>query len=241
MNKTLEHKIHYYFGNNKKLTKTEFVLAIKKDFPSWSGNTINMYLSQLKKDGIIHNPSRGIYELGSSESFKPPITPTLRKFYNKIHKQYPFVNCCVWNTSWINDLMRHQPFKTYTVIEVEKEAAEQIFNSFNENLKNIFLNPDSEIFERYISYTDEAIIVKNLISEAPIEKADKIIVPTLEKLLVDMLVDTQLFAAQQGEIDFIFRTALEKYPINRLKMKRYAMRRNRESELENIINIMSAK
>jgi hypothetical protein len=29
LNKTLEHKIHYYFGNNKKLSKQEFVLAIK--------------------------------------------------------------------------------------------------------------------------------------------------------------------------------------------------------------------
>lgn len=241
MNKTLEHKIHYYFGNNKKLSKPEFVLAIKKDFPSWSGNTINMYLSQLKKEGIIHNTSRGIYELGSSEKFKPMITPSLKKIYNRIHKDYPFVNYCVWNTSWINDLMRHQPFKTYTVIEVEKEAVEQIFNSFNDNFKNVYLNPDEEIFDRYISYADEVIIIKNLISEAPIETTDKVSIPTLEKLLVDMLIDDRLFAAQQGEIDFIFKTALQKYPLNRLKMKRYAMRRNREHELENIFNIISAK
>lgn len=241
MNKSLEHKIHYYFGNNKKLSKPEFVLAIKKDFPSWSGNTINMYLSQLKKEGIIHNTSRGIYELGSSEKFKPIITPSLKKIYNRIHKDYPFVNYCVWNTSWINDLMRHQPFKTYTVIEVEKEAVEQIFNSFNDNFKNVYLNPDEEIFDRYISYTDEVIIIKNLISEAPIETTDKVSIPTLEKLLVDMLIDDRLFAAQQGEIDFIFKTALQKYPLNRLKMKRYAMRRNREHELENIFNIISAK
>ncbi|MGO4770888.1 DUF6577 family protein [Flavobacterium sp. W22_SRS_FK3] len=241
MNKTLEHKIHYYFGNNKKLSKPEFVLAIKKDFPSWSGNTINMYLSQLKKEGIIHNTSRGIYELGSSEKFKPMITPSLKKIYNRIHKDYPFVNYCVWNTSWINDLMRHQPFKTYTVIEVEKEAVEQIFNSFNDNFKNVYLNPDEEIFDRYISYADDVIIIKNLISEAPIETTDKVSIPTLEKLLVDMLIDDRLFAAQQGEIDFIFKTALQKYPLNRLKMKRYAMRRNREHELENIFNIISAK
>ncbi|SHM51860.1 DUF6577 family protein [Flavobacterium saccharophilum] len=241
MNKALEHKIHYYFGNNKKLSKPEFVLAIKKDFPSWSGNTINMYLSQLKKEGIIHNTSRGFYELGSSEKFKPMITPSLKKIYNRIHKDYPFVNYCVWNTSWINDLMRHQPFKTYTVIEVEKEAVEQIFNSFNDNFKNVYLNPDEEIFDRYISYADEVIIIKNLISEAPIEKTDKVSIPTLEKLLVDMLIDNRLFAAQQGEIDFIFKTALQKYPLNRLKMKRYAMRRNRENELQNIFNVISAK
>ncbi len=137
--------------------------------------------------------------------------------------------------------MLHQPFKQYSVIEVEKEAAEQVFNYLNENYKNVFLNPDNEIFELYISSLDEIIIVKNLISESPFEKINKINIPTLEKLLVDMLIDKELFAAQQGEIEFIFKTAFSKYALNKLQMKRYAMRRNREKKIENIINISLAK
>jgi hypothetical protein len=241
LNKAFENKIKYYFESKTKLSKQELILAIKKDFSNWSGNTINMYLSKLKKEGIINNSSRGVYELGRGEKFKPTINPLLKKIYTKINKEYPFVNCCVWSTSWLSDLMRHQPFKQYTVIEVEKEATEQIFNNLNDNFKNVFLNPDSEIFDRYISSADEVIIVKNLISEAPLEKIDKISIPTLEKLLVDMLIDEQLFAAQQGEIEFILKTAFGKYPINKLKMKRYAVRRNREIELEKIINISLAK
>jgi hypothetical protein len=58
---------------------------------------------------------------------------------------------------------------------------------------------------------------------------------------VDIIIDKELFAAQQGELDFIFKSAFDKYDINKAKMKRYAIRRNKESELERIININLAK
>ena len=241
MNKSLENKIESYFESTKRLSKHDFIGVILIDFPNWSNNTINMYLSKLKKEGKINNPSRGIYELGSSKKFNPLINASLKKIFLKINKEYPFINCCIWNTIWLNDLMQHQPFKNYTVIEVDKEASEQVFNFLSNNYKNVFLNPDSDIFNLYISALDEIIIIKNLISEAPIEKIDTIKIPTLEKLLVDMLIDEELFAAQQGEIEFIFKTALSKYVLNKLQMKRYAMRRNREKEIENIINISLAK
>ena len=58
---------------------------------------------------------------------------------------------------------------------------------------------------------------------------------------MDILIDVSLFAAQQGELSFIFKAAFDKYDINELKMKRYAARRNREEELERMINISLAK
>jgi hypothetical protein len=241
VNKTLGNKIDTYFKRKKSLSKEELVLAIGNDFPDWSSSTVKVYLSKLKKEGIVNNPSRGTYTISHEKAFNPEIPQNLKKIADKIQKEYPYVNSCVWNTIWLNDLMLHQPFKQYSVIEVEKEAAEQVFNYLNENYKNVFLNPDNEIFELYISSLDEIIIVKNLISESPFEKINKINIPTLEKLLVDMLVDKDLFAAQQGEIEFIFKTAFSKYALNKLQMKRYAMRRNREKEIENIINISLAK
>lgn len=241
MNKTLKDNIKIYFEKKKSLSKEELVLAIRNDFPDWTSSTVKVYLSKLKKEGVINNPSRGTYTISDEKTFNPEIPKNLKKIANKIQKEYPYITSCVWNTIWLNDLMRHQPFKSYTVIEVEKDTAEQVFNYLNDNYKNVFLNPDSKIFELYISSLGEIIIVKNLISEGPLEKTNKINIPTLEKLLVDMLIDKELFAAQQGEIEFIYKTAFSKYTINKLQMKRYAMRRNREKELENIITISLAK
>ena len=241
MTKTLENTIHNYFETENQLSREKLVQEIINDFPDLTESTITVYLSKLKKAGIINNPSRGIYTISSKSNFQPEINQGLKKVYNKIHKEFPFIKICVWNTKWINDLMRHQTFKNFTIVETEKEAAEQVFNSISESTKNVYLNPDEEIFERYISTnTGEVTLIKNLVTESPTMQINKIEIPSLEKLLVDMIIDKDLFAAQQGELDFIFNTAFKKYPVNIAKMKRYAMRRNREQEIENKINLVLA-
>ena len=239
MNKTLENKIDNYFERKDSLSKDELVLAIGNDFPDWASKTIKVYLSKLKKEGILNNPSRGTYTISDTKTFHPVIPQSLKIIAAKIQKEFPYAISCIWNTNWLHDLMRHQPFKEYTVIEVEKEAAEQVFNYLKENTKNVFLNPESKMFNFYINSLDKIILVKNLISEAPLKKVTNTNIPTIEKLLVDMLIDKELFAAQQGEIEFIFETAFKKYTINKMQMKRYAMRRNREKEVENIIRIVN--
>lgn len=237
MTKTIENTIQSYFKSLNQISREKLGNLIKKDFPELSEGTISVYLSKLKKAGIINNPERGVYSITDKEVFNPEINQNLKKTYNKIHKEFPFVDICVWNTKWLNDLMRHQPFKYYTVIEVEKEADEQIFNAISEWNKNVYFNPDEEILERYISSNSEEVtIIKNLVTEAPTSKRNKIEIPTLEKILVDIIIDKELFAAQQGELDIIYSTAFKKYAINTAKMKRYAIRRNKESEVEKMIS-----
>lgn len=237
MTKTIENRIQSYFKSINQISREKLGNLIKEDFPELSEGTITVYLSKLKKAGIINNPERGVYSITDKQIFNPEINQNLKKIYNKIHKEFPFIDMCVWNTKWLNDLMRHQPFKNYTIIEVEKDAEEQIFNAISEWNKNVYFNPNEEILERYISSNSEEVtIVKNLVTEAPTTKNNKIRIPTLEKLLVDIIIDKELFAAQQGEIEFIYQSAFKKYAINTAKMKRYAIRRNRETELEKIIN-----
>lgn len=238
---TIEKQIKNYFESNKTISKEDLSKAIKVDFPNWSDNTINTYLYKLKKRGIINNLSRGVYTLGDIETFTPQINDQLKKIAKQIQKNYPFISYCVWNSTWLNDLMRHQPFKNSTIVEVEKVAAEQVFNELTSSFSNVFINPDELFFDRYMGNLNNIIIIKNLISEAPIVENKKVYIPTLEKILVDILIDKELFAAQQGELDFIFKSAFDKYDINKAKMKRYAARRNREEEVEKITSISLAK
>lgn len=241
MSVTIENQINTYFETRDKISRDELVALIKKDFANWTDNTINIYLSILQKKGIIHSLSRGMYALGNEETFQPHPNNKLVKIAAVINKTFPFVKYCVWESAWLNDLMRHQTFKNFTIVEVEKVASEQVFKQLNTNFPNVFINPDEKTIERYIGSLDNAIIIKNLNSEAPIQKWNNINVPTLEKILVDIIADDELFAAQQGELEFIFKSAFDKYNINESKMKRYASRRNREAEIKNQTNIISAK
>ncbi|UPZ17919.1 DUF6577 family protein [Flavobacterium humidisoli] len=241
MNTELEYKLGKYFENKPTITRVELICAIKKDYPSWTQSTITVYISKLKKTGKLRSPSRGLYTLKIKKGFHPEITLKLKKLYNRVHREYPYINYCVWDTSWLNSLMRHQPFRQYLIIEVEKDAISQTFNTISEAFKNVYVNPDTNIFNYYIYNSEDVIIIKPLISEAPVEYQKKIVISSLEKLLVDMIIDKDIFAAQQGELEDIFFNALEKYTVNILKMKRYALRRNRAKEITKILNLISAK
>ncbi|HOY12831.1 MAG TPA: hypothetical protein PLY70_06805 [Saprospiraceae bacterium] len=233
----MESTIQGYFKNSTKLSREKLVSLINKDFPDLSQDTISVYISNLKKAAVINNPARGVYSITDKQIFNPEINRNLKIIYNKIHKDFPFIDICVWNTKWLSDLMRHQPFKNFTIIEVDKDAEEQVFNAVSEWTKNVYFNPDKEIFERYISKNKEEVtIIKNLVTEAPTTKNNGIEIPALEKLLVDIIIEKELFAAQQAELDFIYKSAFDKYDINNAKMNRYAKRRNKENELEQMIN-----
>ncbi len=238
---TIKDKIQSYINEQSTISKDKLVKCIVLDFPELKKSTINVYLSRLKKEGVIKNPARGIYALKEKKAYSPIIDSNLKRLYNKVKKEYPFVDFCIWDTKWLNEFMRHQPFKFYTVLELDKDVTESVFYALKEQGKQVYIEPDAETFNLYINSSEDVIILKHLISEAPLQEIDKITVPTLEKLLVDMTIDTKVYAAQQGEIKSIYLNVFEKYEVNKNKMKRYAYRRNRENEVENLTNLTLAK
>jgi len=238
---TIKDKIQSYFNEQSTISKDKLVECIVFDFPELKKSTINVYLSRLKKEGLIKNPSRGIYALKEKKAYSPIIDSNLKRLFNKVKKDYPFVGFCIWDTKWLNEFMRHQPFKFYTVLELDKDVTESVFYALKEQGKQVYIEPDAETFNLYINSSEDVIILKHLISEAPLQEIDKITLQTMEKLLVDMTIDTKVYAAQQGEIEFIYANAFEKYEVNKNKMKRYAYRRNRENEIENLTNLTLAK
>ena len=241
MYSALKNRIHSYFKEGPTISKNRLVEFILRDFPELKKSTITVYLSRLKKDQIIKNPSRGIYALEGKKAYTPNVDAKLKRLFNKIKKDYPFVDFCIWNTKWFNEFMRHQPFKFYTIIELNKDVTESVFYTLKDLGKQVFIEPGTETFDLYISNSDDVIILKHLISEAPLQENGKVTIPTIEKLLVDMTIDVEIYAAQQSEIEFIYENVFEKYEINKNKMKRYGYRRNRENEVTNLTNLTLAK
>lgn len=208
-------------------------------YPNVNRKTIQWRIHELKKRGIIHHISRGVYSFTEKHNYSPSISPALKRLYSKIHKGLPYAMICVWDTRWFNEFMELQMFKTYMVIEAEKEVAEAVHNRLVGPSISVYLDPGKELFEKYIPYQEHVIIVKSMISESPTMEINGIVCATLEKLLVDCLADPLMFSAQQGEVDSIYRNAFSKYSININAMKRYASRRNRQLELEKEFKTMA--
>ncbi len=96
--------------------------------------------------------------------------------------------------------------------------------------------------ERYVE-SEISIIIKPLISRLPKQKItikkklkDKIYVPNLEKILIDVYSDAITFYAILGsEMDILFDNALKRYQINFTKLISYARRRNEEKQIKSYL------
>lgn len=187
--------------------------------------------------GVLERIGKGVFKIGKTSTFIPVLDNKTKAIYNKVVPDFPFITVCVWNTSLLNEFALHISNKQFILVEIERETMESVFLSLQEKQKNVYLNPSADILEQYVSRSSNSIIIKPLISEAPIQKVDNIDTITIEKMLVDLYCDSDLFQFYQGrEKSIVYKEAFSKYTINKSKLLRYASRRGKKKDIEKHIN-----
>ena len=209
---------------------TEFYLSID---PFVNKTAINWRIHVLIQKGILNRIGRGRFCIGSKNGFLPELYRKEKVIHNKLKSEFPLVEFCIWNTKILNEFMHHQPGNFQIIVEVEKEVTQAVFYFLKELKYSVFIEPTEDILEKYLPINKEAIIIKPLVSEAPLQEIGNIKTLTIEKLLVDVFSDTIIFSAQQGaELRGIFQEAFNKYSVNLNKMIRYASRRRKKERLQ---------
>lgn len=226
-------RLRQRFSEQRYITREDLYSFYRSFEPDLKEATFTWRIYSLKEKNILKPVRTGMYILSTKPSFSPDVEPRLIEIAGKVKKQFPMVKFCLWNTRWFNDWMIHQPGKFLIMVEVELLSAESVFYYLkDENYLNVFYNPDDKFLERYVYEEQESIIVKQLITKAPLKKIKGIAYPTPEKLLVDIFVERKLFAPYQGtELIQIFNTVYKQYTLNITKMLAYAKRRTKEQEL----------
>ena len=233
-------KIRAHFKGKNTFGSSDILLFYKGLEPNVKATTINWRVYNLVKMGVLSRIGRGMFTLDGGNNFVPQISSNTKKIYGKLQRQFPFLQICIWHTSILNELMLHQPGRFYTIVEVEKDAVENVFYFLKEYKVNVFLDPSADILSRYASGEKEITIVKSLVSEAPTQNINKVQTITIEKMLVDIFCEQTIFASQQGgEMQTIFKNAFEKYTINESKMLRYADRRRKKESFDTYLNKVS--
>jgi hypothetical protein len=232
----LKHFIHtdeikLLFSQEKEVKRASIINFIRS---KTNLDSATYAINSLLKRNIIQRTGHGKYAMGGKKlDFLPEIGSQEKKINKLLAIGKPLLNFCVWRSSIINEFTLHQPGTFFIFVEVEKIGAESVFFLLQEHFKNVYFQPTAEVIDRYISNQNEAIIVLPLISQAPLIGEGQCQSITLEKLLVDLVRETKLYQAFQGaELSFIFKTAFEKYQINKTKMLRYASRRGVKAQLE---------
>ena len=118
------------------------------------------------------------------------------------------------------------------IVEVPKGMCEQVRIALKQKFEDVALMRNAYLM---IDDLHDFILVKTLVSEAPLCNEDGIMVPSLEKLLVDHDADKEYASLSNEEIQKEYQRAFELYPVNTSRLLRYAGRKGEKEEALNRI------
>lgn len=240
MKKFIEKQLIAAFEERIHFNRDELFDFLRQFDPEMTETTLSWRIHDLLNKNIIKSVKRGVYNISNRKKYVPVVSDKLVKLSKIVAREFDDLDYCLWNTEWFNDFTRHQLGTFFYIVEVERDFTEEVFNAYSESKQyRVYLNPDEDIMERYVE-SEISIVIKPLISRSPKQKVpvkqrskDKIQVPTLEKILVDVFCEPVIFYAIQGsEMETLFENALKRYHINYSKLLNYSRRRKKEPQLK---------
>lgn len=192
----------------------------------YSRNTVMCLLYRMVKAGDIIRIAKGLYAKATGKTvFKAFPSDKEIALAKKISDKFPFAPLVIYNGSVLSPLQHHLSANNITYIETDRSALESIFNYLKKEYDKVWIAPDSDFIYRYVDLAKGGIIIKPLVTEAPIQNIAGINTPTLEKLLVDIRKDADFAYLQGTEAERMFENADSLYAINKSRLNRYARRR----------------
>ena len=207
-------------------------------FRDGSEAAINLALNLMLKNGELIKESWGTYLLPRQKKrhFIPVPDKEIRDIHQLLKDAFPYTDICVWNPQIIVPFMQHIPNLNLLMVEVERIGMEPTFHLLQEKVsdRRVVFNPSSEDYARYVPGFP-SIIVKPLVSQAPLINFGGINMPSLEKVMVDITGDVAFSFAQGAELYSIFENLLSSFVVNYKALYRYADRRARRNLVERIV------
>ena len=198
--------------------------------------TARQYLSELTKNNELMRIGRGVYAIAQKHPFAYKPSETSKEIYLKMKAELPFADFCVYDGSILYPIQHHLSINHAIYVETNRDVVASVFCRLKQLYKNVYRQPNAAFIYDYIDLRDECIIVKTLVTEAPVIDVDGIKVPTLEKLLVDTQKDADFDYLRGSESLNMFQLAFDQYSINTQKLVRYARRRNISLEIQELIS-----
>jgi hypothetical protein len=238
MSKVIENRLIEEFKGREYFSREELFDFFHYFEPELKEGTFGWRIYDLKNRNIIKPLKRGLYVISNKPRYKPDISSSLLNIAKQLTDRFDEIKHCIWETAWLNEFAQHQTSRSTLFIEIEKGFEESLFYELKDTTRReVFLNPDKKAIDFYIAESKQPVIIKKLLTRAPLskktEKKVKFYIPTLEKILVDLYADERLFYYLQGsELMHIYENALTSYTINFTKLFSYAKRREREQEIK---------
>ncbi len=226
------------FKNQQYFSTKELATAIRNANPDVAPSTVGWRIFQLKKEKLVFQVGRGLYSFEYKPVFVPMISAKTKRQLKRIKGLVPY-DLYVFDTHLLSEIIDQPIEKEWMFISAPKDELDQLYDKMLDFSKQVFLHTDKETMHRYINAQNEAIILTTLVSEAPTYKGDDFNSFTLEGILVNVLYEADILQGSLGiEFTNLFEIAFKKYNVNRSKLIRYASRRDKKAEIQNLLKNM---
>jgi hypothetical protein len=149
--------------------------------------------------------------------YKSIISPKMKAVENLLMDSFVGMNHCISDTG------------RNLIVEVPKGACDAARSALKQQFADVAL-----IRNAYSMMEDlhDFILVKPIISEAPVFEEQHVMVPELEKMLVDHSADKEFASLTEEDIRKEYQRAFEIYPVNISRLLRYAGRKGKKEEVQ---------
>lgn len=218
----------------KTYSHKELTVELKSLKPDLSDSTYHWTISRLVRDGRIIRLGYDAYSRSGSspkKEYHPLYSDLALDLMNQICEKYPYIAFTVFETVMMNEFLNHLIAQNTMFIQAERESSIFIFRFLQESgYQNVLYKPGKNDFDLY--WSRDGIVVTDLISEAP-KRTDEPHTIMLEKMLVDMVADKLIKATySKAELPDVFEQAQSRYYLDKVRLLRYARRRNKEKEIK---------
>ena len=215
-----------YAKQNQTFCIDDLLCMLPKDNTA-SISSIKSTITRLVSSERLARVKRGVYSFipAKKNSFEIVVGDKERQLNEQLKEKFPFATFCIYNGETLAPLQHHLSFNNATYIETERIVMESAFEYLRDKGYDVFLNPKSDMVSTYIDLKSAPIIIKPLKTESPTTEQDGMVVPTLEKILVDIQKDADFSYLHGAESDNMLSNAESIYMINYSRMNRYGRRR----------------
>lgn len=221
------------------IAKDDLLDLYLREYKNENNKTFINLVAMLKGYGIIADKTKCVYQILDKKSYRMKVDDDLRDINDLISSKYPDIKHITWTTGIINDFSQHYAITNHIIVETEKIAISRVINLLKDNLSNDYTVISEEMFvknsEYFLNDNNILVIVKQLIQKAPLNKNDGMYVPSLEKIMVDLMKDRMYLQYQGSELNYIFENIVDDYSINLRKLLSYAKLRGVSEDIENTL------
>jgi len=191
--------------------------------------TVVWHVNDLVRQGKAARFGRGVYGFMAKARFNPILSEKTEQVCSMLHDKFKYLVVTVTDSCILGQFMSLQPFSTVTVIETRKSAASAVLSALRKEGVEAYAKSDFPKLERYISSSQPFVIRPDLTVNPNLPQENNVRTANLEKLLVDLVCDEDIYGQYQGEeLQNIYKNATDSYAVNYSQMLKYAAARKKK-------------